>query len=101
MTSTTSTTASPSSISTSFTDALMVVVRSVRMATSTPEGMDACSIGSSAWIRSTTSTTFAPGWRCTLTINAGIEFIQPPNLAFSAPATRVATSFRRTGAAFL
>ena len=61
ITSTTSTTASASSNSTSVTDALMVVVRSVRMATSTPVGMAACNEGSRSWIRSTTSTTLAPG----------------------------------------
>ncbi len=79
----------------------MVVVRSVRMVTSTPAGMAACSVGSSSWIRSTTSTTLAPGWRWTLTISAAVEFIQPPSLAFSAPETSVATSLSRTGALFL
>ena len=101
MTSTTSTTASTSSNSTSATEARMVVVRSVRTATSTPAGSAACRLGSRSWMRLTTSTTFAPGWRCTLRIKAGVVFIQPPSLAFSAPDTSVATSLSRTGAPFL
>ncbi len=79
----------------------MVVVRSVRMARSTPAGSAACSVGSRLWILLTTSTTFAPGWRCTLRIKAGTRFIQPPSLAFSAPETNSATSLSRTGAPFL
>src|ERR1700679_3124667 len=61
ITSTTKTTASTSSNSTSVTDAQMVVVRSVSRTTSTPAGISACNAGNMAWIRSTTSTTFAPG----------------------------------------
>ena len=76
----------------------MVVVRSVSTATSTPAGMAACSEGSSCCTRLTTSTTLAPGWRWTFTISAGVEFIQPPSLAFSAPSASAATSLRRTGA---
>ncbi len=101
MTNTTRITASTNSNSTSATDALMVVVRSVRMATSTPAGMAACSEGNRTWILSTTSTTLAPGWRCTFMISAGVEFIHPPSLEFSAPDTNVATSRRRTAAPFL
>jgi hypothetical protein len=41
----------------------MVVVRSVSKDTSTEPGSVACSCGSSAFTRSTTSITFAPGWR--------------------------------------
>ncbi len=101
ITSTTSITASTNSNSTSFTEARIVVVRSVSATTSTPAGMSACSSGNKAWIRLTTSTTFAPGWRCTLSISAGCRFIQPPSLEFSAPDTSVVTSLRRTGAPFL
>ena len=79
----------------------MVIVRSVRMVTSTPDGSEACSSGIRSWMRLTTSTTLAPGWRCTFMISAGVEFIQPPSLVFSAPASSVAISFRRTGAPFL
>ena len=61
MTITTSTMVSISSNSTSFTEARMVVVRSVRICTFTAEGRDACNCGSSFLIRSTTLIMFAPG----------------------------------------
>ena len=79
----------------------MVVVRSVSTVRSTPAGIAARSVGMSALMRSTVSTTLAPGWRWTFMISARVEFIQPPSLAFSAPATSVATSRKRTGAPFL
>ncbi len=47
-------------------------VRSVSTATSTAGGSEACSCGSSALMRSTTSMTLAPGWRWTLRMIAGV-----------------------------
>src|SRR2546427_9222996 len=63
MTITTSPIVSMSSNSTSATDERIVVVRSVRIDTSTDEGKDALSCGNRALIRSTTAMMFAPGWR--------------------------------------
>jgi hypothetical protein len=68
---TTSATANSSSFCTSRTDARMLPVRSVRMATSVAAGMVAVRRGSSSCTRSATSMTLAPGWRCTLTSTAG------------------------------
>ena len=61
ITSTTNPTASPSSNSTSRTEARMVVVRSVSTVTSTAAGKALFSSGSLAWTRRTTSITLAPG----------------------------------------
>ena len=78
----------------------MVMVRSVSTVTSTAAGSAACSCGSSALMRSTTSMTLAPGWRWTLRMTAGVRFIQAASLLFSAPSTTLATSERRTGEPF-
>ena len=72
ITATTSTIVSISANSTSLTDARMVVVRSVRMATLTAAGSDSVSVGSSVLMRSTTVMMLAPGWRCTLRMTAGV-----------------------------
>ena len=74
----------------------MVTVRSVSGVTVSAAGRAVCSSGSSA-LMLTVAITFAPGWRCTLTITAGVVSIQAPSLSFSAPSTTVATSARRTG----
>ena len=95
---TTSAMANANSNCTSRIDARIVVVRSVSILTSTPAGSEACRLGSSFLMLLTTSTTLAFGWRCTLMINAGVSFIQPPSLVFSAPCTSVATSLSRTAA---
>ena len=95
ITSTTRTTARPSSNSTSATEARIVLVRSVSTETSTA-GSAARSCGNSAWMRSTTSMTLAPGWRWMLRMTASVVFIQPASLVFSAPSTAFATSDRRT-----
>jgi hypothetical protein len=87
-----------SSISTSRTEARIVVVRSVRIETFTAEGSDALSCGSSVLIRSTTAMMLAPGWRWMFRMTAGTRFIQAACFTFSAPSTTVATSRRRTGA---
>ncbi len=49
--------------STSSTDARTVSVRSPSTSTCTPCGIDAFNAGSSAFTRSATAITFAPGWR--------------------------------------
>ncbi len=88
MTATTSTTASISSSSTSWTEARIVLVRSVITATCTPGGMDCLSCGSSACTRSTTLMTLAPGWRWMFRITAGVITlfwpIEAPSWVFSA-----------------
>ncbi len=71
ITSTTRTTAIVSSICTSCTEARMVVVRSVRIATFTEPGSVVWSWGRSCLMRSTTWIRLAPGWRWMLTITAG------------------------------
>ena len=63
ITATTSAMHSISSNSTSDTEALTVVVRSVSTAILMTGGMVARSFGSNALILSTTSMMFAPGWR--------------------------------------
>ena len=49
-------------------------------------------------MRSTTSMTLAPGWRCTLTSTAGSSFAHADSRVFSAPSTTSATSEMRSGA---
>src|SRR4029077_6181705 len=77
ITATTRTIASPSSNSTSATEARIVVVRSVSTVTSTDAGSEACSAGNIALILSTTAMTLAPGWRWMFMITAGVVFIHP------------------------
>ncbi len=101
ITSTTSATANSSSTCTSCTEARIVTVRSVSTATSTAAGSAAWSCGSCPLMRSTTSITFAPGWRWMLRTIAGTSFIQAASRTFSASSTTVATSERKTGAPFL
>ena len=101
ITSTTRITASDSSNSTSCTDARMVLVRSVRIVTSTAAGSESDSWGRSFLMRSTTWMTLAPGWRCTFRMMPGVLFTQPARYTFSAPPTTSATSDRRTGLPFL
>ncbi|MNC86458.1 hypothetical protein D3C83_21240 [compost metagenome] len=98
MTKTTSAIAMTSSICTSRTDARIVTVRSVRSAMSTPGGSVACSCGSSFLTRSTTSITFAPGWRWMFRITAGASFIHAASRMFSASSTTSATSDSMIGA---
>ena len=95
---TTSATASSSSNCTSRTEARMVSVRSVSIATSIAAGSDAESCGSRRLIRSTTSMTLAPGWRWMLTMTAADALAQAARRAFSAPSTTSATSASRTAA---
>src|SRR5262249_5037484 len=98
---TTSATVSISSNSTSLTDARIVVVRSVRTATWMDAGSVAVSVGSSVLMRSTPAMMLAPGWRCTLTMTAGVRSTQADWRTSSAPSTTLATSDILTGAPFL
>ncbi len=97
---TTSAIASSSSISTSCTDARIVVVRSVSTSALTEAGSEACSCGSIVLMRSTTAITLAPGWRWILTTMAGLPLAHAARREFSGPSTMVATSVMRIGAPF-
>src|SRR6185437_2972756 len=97
MTRTTRITARVSSPSTSWIEARIVLVRSVRMPTSTEVGSEARRAGRSARTLSTTLITFAPGWRWMLRITAGVVLYQAPSLVFSGALSTVAMSERRTG----
>ncbi len=101
ITRTTRITASVSSNSTSWTDARIVVVRSVRMPTSTEDGSEACSFGSRARTLCTTLITLAPGCRWMLRMMAGVVLYQAPSFMFSGALSTVATSESRTAAPFL
>ncbi len=90
--------ASISSCCTSRTAARMVWVRSVSTTTSSPAGMLAFTSGNSAWMRSTTSMTLAPGWRWMFSSTAWLSLAQAARRSFSAPSTISATSFRRRAA---
>ena len=61
-------------LSTSLTEARMVVVRSRTMVVSMPSGMDAWINGSCARTRSTVSMMLAPGWRKMMTVTARLPF---------------------------
>ncbi|MNN09585.1 hypothetical protein D3C81_1224710 [compost metagenome] len=101
ITSTTSAIASSSSNCTSSTEARMVVVRSVSNCTWTDAGSAFCSCGSRALMRSTTSITFAPGWRWIFSTIAGLSLAHAARRLFSGPSTISATSVMRIGAPFL
>src|ERR1700722_2824234 len=76
MTITTKKMVSINSNSTSATDALMAVVRSVSVVIRILAGRLDWSCGKSPLILFTTLIVLAPGWRCTFTITAGVPFIQ-------------------------
>ena len=76
----------------------MVSVRSLVWMMRMLAGIEACSSGSSARMRSTTSMTFAPGWRCSTSSTAGLPSARPRLRMFSTPSLTVATSCSRTGA---
>ena len=84
--------------STSSTLARTVSVRSLRMATWMPWGRLASSWGRSAFTRSATWMTLAPGWRWTLRMIARCSSAQPASCAFSTESTGWATSCSRSGA---
>ncbi len=71
-TSVTNTTLSTSVNCTSWTEALMVTVRSLTTSSFTPAGIARCSFGISARIWRTTSITLAPGWRWISMTTAGV-----------------------------
>ena len=73
ITATTSNTAINKVISTSWSEARMVWVRSLSTLTSTEAGSIACNSGSAALIRSTVSTILAPGWREMTRFNPGFN----------------------------
>ena len=100
MTITTSATVSINSNCTSSTEARIVIVRSVSVATSIDEGREARSCGSSLFTRSTTSMMFAPGCLWMFRMTAGASFIHAACLMFSAESITVATSDSVTGAPF-
>ena len=87
--------------STSSTLARTVSVRSLRIDTWMPWGRLASSWGRSAFTRSATAITFAPGWRWTLRMIARRSSAQPASCAFSTPSMGVATSTSRRGEPFL
>ena len=101
MTATTSTTLSARVNCTSSTEARTVSVRSLTTFTSTPWGKAVYKRGSSAFTRSATSMTLAPGWRRTLTMMARFPSDQPASSSFSTPSMTLATSCRRMGAPLL
>ena len=78
----------------------MPVVRSASITACSPAGSVRSSFGSCVLIWSTVEMTLAPGWRWTLRMIAGARSASAPSRAFSAPCVTVATSERRTGAAF-
>ena len=61
-------------LSTSLTEARMVVVRSRTMVVSMPSGIEALIIGSCARMRSTVSMMLAPGWRKMMTVTERLPF---------------------------
>src|ERR1041385_2066435 len=75
---TTSATVSISSNCTSFTEARIVSVRSVRMLTFTLLPIAVCNWGRTFLMRSTTLIMLAPGWRCmfTMTADRGLQLGQ-------------------------
>ncbi len=76
----------------------MVLVRSVRMVTSTDWGSEAVSCGSSPLMRSTTEMMLAPGCRWMFMITAGVRFIHAAWRRFSASSFTTATSESVMGA---
>src|SRR5439155_25448992 len=83
ITMTTSAMVSISSNCTSCTEARMVWVRSVRIATLTDEGSEAWSTGNSFLIRSATVIMLALGWRWMFMLTAGDTSIHVACLTFS------------------
>ena len=80
---TTSATVSSSVNCTSPTEARMVSVRSEMTLTLMADGIEACSTGSIALIRSTVSMTLAPGWRWIARMMARCLLYQPASRLFS------------------
>ncbi len=85
-------------ISTSCSDARIVIVRSIATSSLMSPGRSASSSGNSARTASTVSMMFAAGWRVTFTITAGLPLKRPSVWMSSAPSTTFATSPKRTAA---
>ena len=84
---------------TSLTEARIVVVRSDRIETLIDGGIEACSCGSSALIRSTVSMTLAPGWRWIREDDRRARSLNhPASRLFSGPSIAWPISRMRTGA---
>ena len=97
MTITTSATERMSVNCTSFTEARMVSVRSETVSILMSDGMDACSIGIIALMRSTVAMTLAPGVRWIGRMIARFLLNQAAIRLFSGPSIAFPTSFTRTG----
>ncbi len=97
-TSTTSSSEISSVTCTSWTDARMVVVRSMTTPRSMPAGISACSSGISARTRSTVWMMLAPGWREMIISTAGLPSARPVVRTSSTPSLTTATSPTRTAA---
>ena len=93
-TSVTRITAITSVISTSRSEARIVVVRSITTERSMPPAIDARSCGSSARTWSTVSMMLAPGWRKMMTRIDGLPFVSPRLRTSSTESTTLATSPR-------
>src|ERR1039457_5298098 len=86
---------------TSWTDARMVAVRSVRMETLIAGGMDALRRGNNAFTRSAVSMMLAPGWRWISMMTDGVLPTQPARRTFSTLSITSPMSPRRTGEPFV
>jgi hypothetical protein len=76
----------------------MVVVLSDGTSSLMEGGMEACSMGSRAFTRSTVSITLAPGWRWIRRMMAGLPSVRPALRRSCTESSTVAISARRTGA---
>jgi hypothetical protein len=85
-----------SEISTSWTEARIVVARSSAISTSMPGGIDFTSSGNRRFTLSMTSRMFAPGWRRTIAITVRSPSYQPATRWFSTSSVTVAISESRT-----
>src|ERR1035438_9258099 len=85
-------------LSTSLTEARMVVVRSTTIVVLMPCGMDASIDGNCAMTRSTVSMILAPGWRKIRTVMEGTPFRYPALRMFDCPSETSATSDSLTAA---
>ena len=87
-------------ISTSCSEARIVVDRSTATERSIDGGIDACRDGNNAFTRSTVSMMLAPGCRLRITRTAGLPLAIPALRRFSTESTTSPTSDRRTGDPF-
>ena len=88
-------------ISTSWTDARMVVVRSRTTDILIAGEIEACNCGSAASTRSTVSMILAPGWRKMMIRTDGVPSTIPALRTSSTESSTSATSERRTAAPLL